>query len=441
MAQSGFTPIKIYSSTTPAAVPTAGNLEQGELAINTNDGKLFYEDSSGVVQVLATKDSAAGSFGNLAYTGTLTGGTGVINIGSGQIYKDAAGLVGIGIASPTSNLHIRNTGGNATLKLEFGTGGTQSSIIGASGEMSFQVAGASAITSYTNSLERMRITSAGNVGIGTISPATKLDVLGTTQITTSSGSVAASIYGDSPSLAGGQGIVQIGSKDAAAADKGGVLTFTANTTSLNNYAMAAIAGKYQTAGAGVYGGYLQFITTSVGGAPTEAMRINANGRLIVGATNTFGSGASYINGIADGVTAYGLNIKNISATNTVFAVFSNSGEVQAGAIAQTGSLSVAYSTASDYRLKENVAPMTGALEKIAALKPCTYTWKADGSAGQGFIAHELQDVVPDCVTGEKDAVNKDGKPQYQGVDSSFLVATLVAAIQELKAEIDLLKGN
>jgi hypothetical protein len=62
MAQTGFTPIKIYSSTTPAATPTAGNLEQGELAINTNDGKLFYEDSSGVVQVLATKDAATGNF-------------------------------------------------------------------------------------------------------------------------------------------------------------------------------------------------------------------------------------------------------------------------------------------------------------------------------------------------------------------------------------------
>ena len=61
MAQSGFTPIKLYLSTTAAAVPTAANLEPGELAINNNDGKLFYEDSSGVVQVIATKASAASS--------------------------------------------------------------------------------------------------------------------------------------------------------------------------------------------------------------------------------------------------------------------------------------------------------------------------------------------------------------------------------------------
>jgi hypothetical protein len=80
--------------------------------------------------------------------------------------------------------------------------------------------------------------------------------------------------------------------------------------------------------------------------------------------------------------------------------------------------------------------MTGALAKIAQLKPCTYTWKEDGTDGQGFIAHELQAVVPDCVTGEKDAVDEDGNIKPQGVDTSFLVATLTSAIQELKAELD-----
>jgi hypothetical protein len=80
--------------------------------------------------------------------------------------------------------------------------------------------------------------------------------------------------------------------------------------------------------------------------------------------------------------------------------------------------------------------MTGALATVSALKPVTYKWKLDGSASQGFIAHELQAVVPECVTGEKDAVDADGKPQYQGIDTSFLVATLTAAIQELNAKVD-----
>jgi hypothetical protein len=79
--------------------------------------------------------------------------------------------------------------------------------------------------------------------------------------------------------------------------------------------------------------------------------------------------------------------------------------------------------------------MTGALAKVALLKPCTYKWNASGSYGEGFIAHELAEVIPDCVSGEKDAVDENGKPQYQGIDVSFLVATLTAAIQEQQALI------
>jgi hypothetical protein len=72
---------------------------------------------------------------------------------------------------------------------------------------------------------------------------------------------------------------------------------------------------------------------------------------------------------------------------------------------------------------------------VALLKPVTYKWKVDGSDGQGFIAHELNEVVPDCVSGEKDAVDADGNPVHQGIDTSFLVATLTAAIQEQQALI------
>jgi hypothetical protein len=82
--------------------------------------------------------------------------------------------------------------------------------------------------------------------------------------------------------------------------------------------------------------------------------------------------------------------------------------------------------------------MTGALAKVAQLKPVTYKWNADGSDGEGFIAHELAEVVPQCVTGEKDAVDANGNPQYQGIDTSFLVATLTAAIQEQQALINTL---
>lgn len=117
-----------------------------------------------------------------------------------------------------------------------------------------------------------------------------------------------------------------------------------------------------------------------------------------------------------------------------------------GSISHNGT-NTSYNTASDYRLKEDVAPMIGALEKISLLNPVTYKWKETGALGQGFIAHELQEVVPDAVTGVKDEVYANGKPKYQGIDTSYLVATLVKAMQEqqqqieeLKAEVAALKG-
>jgi len=103
--------------------------------------------------------------------------------------------------------------------------------------------------------------------------------------------------------------------------------------------------------------------------------------------------------------------------------------------------STSYVTSSDYRLKTDIAPMTGAIDKVKTLKPVTYKWKSNGENGQGFIAHELQEVVPDAVTGTKDAIDSQGKPVYQGIDTSFLVATLTAALQEAIARIEALEAK
>jgi hypothetical protein len=96
---------------------------------------------------------------------------------------------------------------------------------------------------------------------------------------------------------------------------------------------------------------------------------------------------------------------------------------------------VLYTSNSDYRLKEEVAPIATGLQTISELRPVAYKWRSDGSSGEGFIAHELQAVIPHAVTGEKDAVNKDGSIRSQGVDYSRIVVHLVAAIQELTARI------
>jgi hypothetical protein len=100
----------------------------------------------------------------------------------------------------------------------------------------------------------------------------------------------------------------------------------------------------------------------------------------------------------------------------------------------------AYNTSSDYRLKENPTPLIGGLATIDQLQPCEFTWKSDGSTGRGFIAHELQAVVPEAVTGEKDAVDAEGNPEYQGVDAAKLVPYLVSAVQELKTRVEALEA-
>jgi hypothetical protein len=111
-----------------------------------------------------------------------------------------------------------------------------------------------------------------------------------------------------------------------------------------------------------------------------------------------------------------------------------------GSISVTSS-ATAYNTSSDYRLKEDVQPMVGATDRVLALNPVNFAWKADGSRVDGFIAHEAQAVVPEAVTGEKDAVDAEGNPEYQGIDQSKLVPLLTAALQEALQKIETLEAR
>jgi hypothetical protein len=197
---------------------------------------------------------------------------------------------------------------------------------------------------------------------------------------------------------------------------------------------------------GGWEGAIRFLVGGNSQFGSERARINSSGVLLLGksATNIANAGWELgPNGGAQTVTISGSNqafvYNNTSTSGTATVAFRTAG-VEKGYIAWTNS-ATSYSTTSDYRLKNTVAPMTGALAKVALLKPCTYKWKADGSDGEGFIAHELAEVCPSAVTGAKDAVDTEGNPQYQGIDTSFLVATVVAALQELKAELDTVKAE
>jgi hypothetical protein len=179
---------------------------------------------------------------------------------------------------------------------------------------------------------------------------------------------------------------------------------------------------------------------------TESMRIDSSGNLLISETTRW-RGVGRISMTTDGedaisikTSAAGLIVRKTSYGNSFIGLWENNGGSAVGSITTDGS-TTSYNTSSDYRLKENIAPMTGALATVSLLKPVTYTWKESNTLGQGFIAHELQAVVPDCVHGEKDAVDKDGKIIPQGIDTSFLVATLTSAIQELKAELDATKAE
>jgi hypothetical protein len=162
---------------------------------------------------------------------------------------------------------------------------------------------------------------------------------------------------------------------------------------------------------------------------------NTANQNVVLAPNTTANGTSQ----GTGAYAYQAINHNItgSPTDCRFINFSNGGTT-IGNITQNGASSVAFNTSSDYRLKENIEPLAGALDRVSQLPVHRFSWKTDsiGRKVDGFIAHEVSSVVPEAVTGEKDAVDEEGNPIYQGIDQSKLVPLLTAGLKELKAIVD-----
>ena len=194
-----------------------------------------------------------------------------------------------------------------------------------------------------------------------------------------------------------------------------------------------------TPGANDMPGRLVFSTTADGTAgPAERMRIDSGGRLLFGTSTNGGAGGLTIRpNFSAGAASLVFDRANTASTSTVVSFENNDSTV--GTITHTNT-ATAYNTSSDYRLKENVVPLDGAIARLNQIPVHRFNFIADpDTVVDGFIAHEAQEVVPECVTGTKDEVDDDGNPVMQGIDQSKLVPLLTAALQEAIAKIEVLE--
>ena len=192
-----------------------------------------------------------------------------------------------------------------------------------------------------------------------------------------------------------------------------------------------VAPTFQTAGGGVDG-----ITSSATGT---AIYINSSDRVHIGASTT-GNFQFYVEATTTAESMVGINnTEGGGATRTSVSLMRSGTEV--GKIT-TSNTATAYNTSSDYRLKENVVPMTGSINRLKTLKPSRFNFIVDADTTvDGFLAHEAQEVVPEAITGTKDELDDNGDAIMQGIDQAKLVPLLVSALQEAIARIEVLENN
>jgi len=254
-----------------------------------------------------------------------------------------------------------------------------------------------------------KLNSSGDYSSAVKAPAFSIS---STQGLSSSGSTTALNFSSYSSIYGGSGGVTI------AADNG--------SGGFNNTIQIVNNGKSVNLGGSTYIAPTWAFVSSINNAGTSGVAG------IFDATGYAGSNAlaSCINSTSSNYALWGYG----SALNTL---------VTTGAVTPNGTTGVNYTSVSDRRLKSNIAPLTDTGATIDALQPRTFTWNSDGKQDIGFIADELQQVVPNAVNGNPDDIDEEGKPKYQSIDCSTpeMVAILVSEIQSLRKRIATLEAK
>ena len=330
--------------------------------------------------------------------------------------KDSDGSVGIGTTSQTESLSVRDTAG---FQISFGN--TNASSIGAIGYDNNDK-----LNIYGNGATRMSIDSSGNVGIGTSSPGTLLDIAETTAATDAIIGLTAGTGGRAQIRSEAQADntsselsfhTMIGSttSERMRIDAVGNLAFNrTSATFASGYGIHMHDNRFVGFGAG-NGTRPDFQIGSVNGskldircgngADTADVNIDTSGNLQVGfesyaSLGTVNTGCRWSGDATTNALARGSN-------GSILGFYSGSGS--AGNISVSGA-STSYNTSSDYRLKENVETLSGAITRVKALKPKRFSWIEDGLDSpniDGFIAHEVQDVIPEAISGAKDAMRDE----------------------------------
>lgn len=357
------------------------------------------------------------------------------------------GYVGIGASSPATNLHILSAASTPAVRIQSthpggipfldlkGAAASQIRYIDETGTIQTRIdmtdnGGFSFVDVAGSASPRMVINSSGNVGIGTSSPSAKLQIIGSNYSVANSGRAIGGIDLRATSNLGNNGY-------------GAGISFSGVGTGRS--AISAVQNSSDTDNMG-----LAFFThgSSSGDDSIERMRITSDGDVLIGTTGTPNGTSVFGAAFIDSSSARNILYSAASTTSgaALCQFYNPNGFV--GQIQVNGS-STNYVTSSDYRLKEDWQPMANALDRVEALKPINFAWKVDGTRVDGFLAHEVQAIIPEAVAGEKDATEEYEIPAvldeegnvieeattgvrdvYQGIDQSKIVPLLTAALQE-----------